>query len=107
MGKMATADGWSQLFTSAFRASRNAMLLTDGGRIVLDANGAFVTLVGRGRESLIGVPVWTLVQEGPLLSEGAWAQSIAGGRFDGEAQLLRGGDGGAVAVQWAANAETV
>src|SRR3954447_7572740 len=107
MVKTVTADGWSRLLTSAFHGSRNAMLLTDAGRIVLDANAAFVTLVGRGRESLIGRPVWTLVQDGPLLSEGAWGQSIAAGRFDGEAQLLRGEDGGAVAVQWAANAETV
>jgi len=106
MAKTATADGWSRMFTSAFRGSRNAMLLTDEERIILDANGAFVALVGRGRESLIGRPVSMLVVEGPLLSEGQWAQSIGAGRFDGEAQLL-GEDGGAVAVQWAANAETV
>src|SRR4051794_28021956 len=106
MAKTATTEGWSRLFTSAFRGSRNAMLLTDEGRIILDANGAFVTLVGRGRESLIGRPVSTLVVEGPLLSDGEWAQSIGAGRFDGEAQL-RGEDGGAVAVQWAANVETV
>src|SRR4051812_50130885 len=105
MAKTATTEGWSRLFTSAFRGSRNAMLLTDEGRIILDANGAFVTLVGRGRESLIGRPVSTLVVEGPLLSQGEWAQSIAAGRFDGEAQL-RGEDGGAVAGQWAANGGT-
>lgn len=99
-------DGWSRLFTTAFRRSRNAMLLTDERRTVLDANAACVALLGRTRESLVGRPVWQLVNEGPLLSHDEWAAALAAGRFDGRADLLRQ-DGTSVAVQWAANVEVV
>jgi hypothetical protein len=33
-------DGWSGLFETAFRQSRNAMVLVDEQRRQLDANGA-------------------------------------------------------------------
>lgn len=82
------------------------MLLTDERRTILDANAAFVTLVGRSRGTVIDRPVWELVVDGPLLSRSDWASALASGRFDGDARL-RGGDGGAVAVQWAASAERV
>jgi DNA-binding CsgD family transcriptional regulator len=32
------SDGWSRLFADAFQRSRNAMLLTDERRVVIDAN---------------------------------------------------------------------
>ena len=99
-------DGWSRLFADAFQRSRNAMLLTDERRLIVDANAAFVTLLGRGRGSLVGRPVWELVVDGPLLSQTRWAGALASGRFDGDAEL-RGADGSAVAVQWAATAERI
>ena len=82
------------------------MLLTDERRVILDVNGAFVILLGRGREAVIGRPIWELVVDGPLLSQARWEHALASGRFDGEAQL-RGPDGNPVAVQWAASAEVV
>jgi PAS domain S-box-containing protein len=100
------SDGWSRLFASAFQQSRNAMLLTDEQRTILDVNGAFVTLSGCKRDSLIGRRVWEIVLDGPLLSQAQWADALAAGRFDGEARL-RGGNGSAIAVQWAASVETV
>jgi PAS domain S-box-containing protein len=100
------SDGWSRLFADAFQRSRNAMLLTDERRLVIDANAAFVALLGRTRGSLVGRPVWELVVDGPLLTRRGWAEALASGRFDGDAQL-RGEDGSAVAIQWAASAERV
>jgi PAS domain S-box-containing protein len=99
-------DGWSRLFTDAFQRSRNAMLLTDECRLVVDANAAFVALLGRRRDSVVGRPVWELVVGGPLVSRAGWAEALASGRFDGEAEL-RAEDGSPVAVQWAASAERV
>ena len=82
------------------------MLLTDERRTILDANAAFVTLLGRRRGALVGRPVWELVVDGPLLSQSGWAKALASGRFDGDAEL-RSEDGRAVAVRWAASAERV
>jgi PAS domain S-box-containing protein len=100
------SEGWSRLFAEAFQRSRNAMLLTDERRLIIDANAAFVALLGRTRRSLVGRPVWELVVDGPLLSQTGWTEALASGRFDGDAQL-RGEDGSAVTVQWAASAERV
>ena len=54
-------NGWPALFMSAFQQSRNAMVLVDERRRVIDANAGFLRLVGRGREGLVGHPVWELV----------------------------------------------
>jgi PAS domain S-box-containing protein len=72
----ARSDGWSRLFADAFQRSRNAMLLTDERRTVLDANAAFVTLLGRRRRAVVGRPVWELVVDGPLLSRSGWAKAL-------------------------------
>jgi PAS domain S-box-containing protein len=97
--------GWSRLFATAFTRSRNAMLLSDGSRRVVDANAAFVALLGHRREALIGRPIWELVVDGPLLSDAEWTAAIAEGRFDGKVQMH--GREGPVAVHWAASAETI
>jgi PAS domain S-box-containing protein len=101
-----SSDGWSRLFASAFQRSRNAMVLTDDHRVILDVNGAFVTLSGRRRDAVVGRRLWELVADGPLLSRAQWAEALAAGRTDGEARL-RGDDGRVVAIQWAASVETV
>ena len=98
-------NGWAHLFSTAFRRSRNAMLLTDDRRVVLDANAAFVKLLGRDRHSIVGRPLWELVAGGPLASKGEWADALLAGRFDGDAEL-RAADS-TVQVRWAATAETV
>jgi PAS domain S-box-containing protein len=100
------ADGWSRLFSTAFQRSRNAMLLTDEQRVILDANAAFVSLIGRQRGTLVGRHVWELVVDGPRFSPDEWARAITTGRFDGEVEF-HGGDGRPVAVRWAASVETV
>jgi len=50
--------------------------------------------------------VFSLVAEGPLASDEAWANALAEGRFSGEASLAHS-DGTGVRVQWAASTETV
>jgi PAS domain S-box-containing protein len=98
------ADGWAALFASAFNQSRNAMLLVDGERRVVDVNGAFVHLLGRARGSLLGRRMYDIVAGGPLATPGEWREALRQGRFSGEAALLHS-DGSAVAIQWGATTE--
>jgi DNA-binding CsgD family transcriptional regulator len=97
-------DGWAALFASAFNQSRNAMLLVDGDRRVIDANAALVQLLDRPRTSLVGHRLYDLVVGGPLATPLEWRRALREGRFSGEATLRRS-DGGTVAVQWGAAAE--
>jgi PAS domain S-box-containing protein len=101
---MPTTDGWPTLFASAFRQSRNAMVLLDEQRRIVDANAAIVGLVGRARQSLLGRPASDLLVRGPLATEGEWRAWLAAGRFTGEA-TMRHADGSAVTVQWGATTE--
>jgi len=102
---MTHRDGWSGLFATAFERSRNAMVLTDAQRVIVDVNPALVTLLGRAREVLIGRHVNSIVSGPPAPGE-EWAEAMAEGRFSGAADLAHA-DGHAVAVQWAASTETV
>jgi PAS domain S-box-containing protein len=102
-----TADGeWSGLFWSAFRKSRNAMALVDHDRLVVDVNGAFVRLLGRRREDVIGRPVGNFVVGAPIYTPAEWRAALASGQFAGDAELVRA-DGTFVAVQWDASTEVV
>src|SRR4051812_24086007 len=97
-------DGWSSLFASAFRQSRNAMVLVDGERRVVEPNAAFVELLGRRRGTLVGRHLYTFLAGGPLATPGEWREAIAQGRFTGNAALLHA-DGSEIGVQWAAVTE--
>jgi PAS domain-containing protein len=55
---MARPGGWSALFSNAFRHSRNAMVLLDDSRRHVDANGAYLNLLGYARKALIGQPIY-------------------------------------------------
>src|SRR5262245_37488641 len=83
-----TADGWPALFASAFSQSRNPMVLVDSERRIIDANGAFVRVVGRARETLRGHPLYTYLADGPLLTPDEWQAALAEGRFTGQAKLV-------------------
>jgi DNA-binding CsgD family transcriptional regulator len=103
----ATADsGWSGLFRDAFRRSRNPMALTDAHRVQLDVNAAFVKLLGRGRDALVGQPIYEYVEGGPLFGPAEWEEALAEDEVTGEANVL-GGGGETIAVQYAAYPETV
>jgi PAS domain S-box-containing protein len=103
---MAHTDGWPALFSSAFRQSRNAMLLVDERRRVVDVNAACLRLVGDGRDALVGHPLWKLIVGGPLATESEWRDHLATRKFTGEATLHHA-DGSTVAVQWGATTEMV
>jgi PAS domain S-box-containing protein len=97
-------DGWSGLFAAAFRDSKNAMLLADAQRVIIDVNGSLVALIGRPRDALLGRRVYEFVDGGPVLTETQWDAALDEGRFTGEAVVLRA-DGRTVAVQWGASTE--
>lgn len=94
------------LFAAAFTQSRNAMLLVDERRRIVDANGAYLTLLGAERGELIGHHVWDYVVGGPLHTEPEWQAYLSQGRFTGTAKMKRVGDA-PVLVQWAATTERV
>jgi PAS domain S-box-containing protein len=97
-------DGWSALFASAFKQSKNPMALVDGERRHVDANPAYLRLLGRARDEVIGRHVWDFVVGGPLFTHAQWEAALAAHRFHGEAELLTG-DGSHIAVQWAGATE--
>ena len=97
-------DGWSGLFSAAFRQSKNAMVLADDRRTIVDVNGSLVALIGRSRQDLLGHRIFEFVDGGPVFSDTEWDAALAEGRFTGEAALMCA-DGGTVAVQWGASTE--
>ncbi len=103
---MAAGGEWAGLFASAFRQSRNAMALVDSERHIVDVNGAFLSLLGHRRSELIGQPISRFVVGPPVATDAEWRAMLAKREFAGEAEM-RAADGGAIAVQWAANVEVV
>ena len=103
---MARDDGWSGLFSTAFRQSSNGMVLIDARRRQVDANGAYLKLLGYTRRAVIGTPVWRFVADGPLNTPEEWYAMMATGRFTGETALVHA-NGTRVSVQWGASVEVV
>jgi PAS domain S-box-containing protein len=97
---------WAKLFSAAFMQSRNPMVLLDSRRRHVDANGAYLKLLGYRREDLLDRPIYRFIVGGPLASPAEWKAALLAGHFTGEAKL-RAADGGVVAVQWAATVEVV
>jgi PAS domain S-box-containing protein len=97
-------DGWSGLFSAAFRQSKNAMVLADDRRTIVDVNGSLVALIGRSRQDLLGHRIFEFVDGGPVFSDTEWDTALEEGRFTGQAVLMCA-DGGTVAVQWGASTE--
>ncbi|MEP6955171.1 MAG: LuxR C-terminal-related transcriptional regulator [Solirubrobacteraceae bacterium] len=105
-GSAVQRDGWGPLFAAAFRDSRNAMVLVDERRRHVDANGAYLQLLGYAREDIIGRPIYEFVVGGPLASQQEWAALLGSERETGELELACA-DGTAVGVQWGATPEVV
>ena len=99
-------EGWPALFWTAFKNSRNAMVVLDDRRRIVEVNGAHVALLGLAREAVIGRPIYEFVAEGPLMSDKEWQVALSRGDFTGEAPLVRS-DGGKETVQFAAHVEVV
>jgi len=99
-------DGWSALFSTAFKQSKNSMALVDEQRRHVDVNNAYLRLLGHARDDVIGRPVAEFLVGGPLMTPAQWAAALAAGHFMGEAQMIRA-DGSTVDVQWAGHTEVV
>ncbi len=99
-------DGWPALFASAFHQSRNAMVLVDADRQIVDANPAFARLLGRPPRALVRHRIFEFLAGGPLATPREWQDTIAQRRFSGDAVLVAA-DGRRVAVQWGATTEVV
>ena len=100
-----TEHAWATMFWTAFKRSRNGMLLLDDQRRCVEANGAFLRLVGRKRGALVGTHSWEFVK-GPRLDDRRWKAMLEGGDFTGEGEL-ENVDGATVAIHFAAHPETV
>src|SRR4051794_14997162 len=97
---MARREGWAALFWSAFKDSRNAMVLLDDQRRHVEVNGAYLKLAGYARDEVIGRPVWEYVADGPRLTDRQWKRAIARSELSGEAGLVCA-DGTITTVQYA------
>jgi PAS domain S-box-containing protein len=98
------AGGWSGLFGMAFRSSRNPMLLADGHRRILDANGALVRMLGYPRKEIVGKHMWEFAAGGPLLTPEEWVHELVKRQFTAEAGVIAA-DGTVIAAQWGAMTE--
>jgi PAS domain S-box-containing protein len=96
----------SDLFNAAFKQSKNPMALVDSNRCLVDANGAYLRLLGHPMPALIGQPVYAYIVGGPRASQAEWEAAIGQGRFTGET-VLRAADGREVSLQYAATSEVV
>lgn len=103
---MARPNGLSGLFWTAFKRSRNAMVLLGADRRIIDVNPAFGGLIGYPRASMLGRRVSEFVDGGPRFTPEEWEERLARADFTGEGTVVCF-DGGKVAVQYAAHVEVV
>src|SRR5215218_1739779 len=99
-------EGWPALFATAFRQSKNPMALVDEDRRHLDVNPAYLRLLARPRDEVVGRHLWSFVAGSAQFTPAQWKRALAAHRFHGEAELIRG-DGTHIGVQWAGATEVV
>jgi PAS domain S-box-containing protein len=97
-------DGWAALFVSAFRGSRNPMVLVDTERRIVEINAAFMRMLGRTRDALVGHHLYDFVDGGPIVTPTQWREALAQGRFRGNARFVHE-DGTKISVQWGGHTE--
>lgn len=103
---MRRKNGWSGLFTAAFKQSRNAMVVADARRVQIDVNAAYLKLLGYDRRAVVGQPIYRFVSAPSRASGEEWAAALAVGHFTGEADMACA-DGTLIGVQWGAATEVV
>jgi PAS domain S-box-containing protein len=99
-------SGWAGLFWEAFKRSRNAMALIDDQRRHVDVNGAYLQLIGYRRDQLLGMPLYDLTFDGPLMSAREWQATLQRPQFSGLADVIRA-DGARLRVEFAGHPEVV
>jgi PAS domain S-box-containing protein len=98
-------SGWPALFSHCFKSSRNAMVLLDSRRVLVEVNGASVELIGYPPSVLIGQPMYRFVADGQI-SAREWRALLRSKQFTGIAELIRS-DGSRVKVEFAGHPEVV
>jgi PAS domain S-box-containing protein len=99
-------SGWSGLFWEAFRRSKNAMVLVDDDRRVVEVNGALLQLLGHRRSDLIGRHVYEFIVDGPQATADEWRAMLYRAQFTGSLDLMCA-DGRSVRVEFAGHPEVV
>jgi PAS domain S-box-containing protein len=99
-------SGWTSLFWSAFKSSKNGMVLVDGRRRHVEVNGAYLRLLGYRRDTLIGRHLFDYVVGGPIATDREWQELLRQEQFTGVADLRRK-DGGQVRVEFAGHPAVV
>ena len=93
-----------QLFEAIFVNARDAMLIVDDERRLVDVNPAAAELVAMTRDELMKLKIDDLMPEAWLvLAPGVWEEFQAAGQRRGEVDIL-GADGMTVATEYAAAA---
>lgn len=99
--------GWTGLFWDAFKQSRNAMVLLDHERRLIEVNGAFVALSGYPRSELTGRPLYDFLARGrPTHTDREWEDALRKPEFTGVSELVRA-DGERIRVNFAGHPEVV
>jgi DNA-binding CsgD family transcriptional regulator len=99
-------SGWQALFGTAFKRSRNPMVLADSHRITVAANRAFAKLVHRRPSDIVGEPLYSFVRDGTERTEEEWNALIHRDEYVGDAEVVQP-DGGMLKVHFAAHPELV
>lgn len=94
------------MFWSAFRQSRNAMVLVDEQRVIVEVNGAFIKLLGHARQAVLGRPAYNLRVERAGVSEREWRTELRKQQFTGVGDF-RCADGRALRLEFAGHPEIV
>jgi len=99
-------DAWRRLFTVAFKRSRNAMVLAEEQRKIVEVNRAFCNMVQRRRADLIGKPLYSVVHAGTAVSDERWHEMLQRDESVGDA-IIDLPDGSTLKAHWAAHPETI
>lgn len=99
-------SGWAGLFWTAFRQSRNPMVLVESHRIHVDVNGAYLEMLGYSHAWMIGRSLDEIITSPRERSVAATRAALARGKVTGRAEVKRS-DGRRLAVQYAAHEEVV
>jgi PAS domain S-box-containing protein len=105
-GAVLDEAGWHALFETAFKRSRNPMVLADERRRVVDLNRAFAKMVHRRPSDIVGEHLYAFVAEGTKRSDEEWHALIMRDEYFGDAEVAQP-DGSTLKVHFAAHPEIV
>ena len=94
------------LYRALFERNGDAILIADDGGTIVDANPAACTLLGLGREAIVGRPVAEIVSSEPTTTASLWEAFEARGAQRGEIELRRA-DGESIPVEYSAVRDVV